>query len=242
MRVYRSCRSERWRAIAVSLMLVGASSIAVSASLAQSSADAQPVNGDATVLPPTTAEAAFPRFGLWAEGTTSRAPVSNGSSLRDRAIALVGIEREHRLGGGTWGDVTTSPSLLPAVYTSGNRRAESFGCGGVLLLLCTRSIPYSAFGIGIMPLSIRVQTTAERRVSLVLRADAGGVYFTHRIPAETGTRLNFIAQGGADVALHLTRRSWALVGYRHVHLSNGGLGTANPGIDAPLLTLGFAWR
>ena len=115
-------------------------------------------------------------------------------------------------------------------------------CGGpTAFTLCYASIRYSAFGVGLMPLSIRAQTPAARRLSLSLRVDGGAVWFTQRIPAESGTRFNFTGQASADVELRVTPRSWALIGYRHVHLSNGDMGEVNVGVDANLFTVGLQW-
>lgn len=161
----------------------------------------------------------------------------------DRVLVAVGVERQYALLTGRWGALVTAPALLPGVFTSGNRRLTAQSCGGGTALdLCYVGRSYGAWGIGLLPLSLRVQSSAAHRVSVAAHAAGGGVWFARAIPVPAGTRFNFLAQGGADLGVRATRRSWLVVGYRHVHVSNGGRGDANPGIDAPLLALGGAWR
>lgn len=191
---------------------------------------------------PTQAQT-LPTYTAWVAGT-AHAPVSNhAGEPRDRALVVAGVERSYRLAGGTWGTLATSPALLPAVYTTRNMRPVTTSCGGVTLTACpVVGVPYATYGAGVLPLSLRFESPALGRVSLVLRGDAGGVYFARRVPAESGTRFNFAAQYGADLDVRATRRTWLAAGVRHLHLSNGGLGEANVGIDGPLLRVGLGWR
>ena len=64
------------------------------------------------------------RFGLWVTATVT-APVSNSGTLpHDRTLVLVGLERQYPVIRGKWGTISTSPSLLPAVFTTDNRRVK----------------------------------------------------------------------------------------------------------------------
>lgn len=230
----RRCRT----AIALSISITIALSVG-----APRAARGQDVVSTGTPGDQAARNATLPRFGVWLAGSPS-APISNHSSLpHDRALVLLGLERQFRLVEGKWGTIATAPSLLPVVYTTGNRRSEQRECGSPgTFMLCVVPVRYSAFGVGVMPLSVRAQTSTDRRIIVAVRADGGGVRFTQRVPAESGIRFNFIAQAGADIEMRMTHNSWVLLGYRHVHLSNGGFANVNPGLDAPLATLGMAWR
>lgn len=231
-----------WRAIGSII-----ASVMLSMSLLASSAGCQRPSDTAStkyLLPDAAATRnSSARFSAWIIGTVT-APVSNSGTLRhDRGLFLAGFERQYALLRGDWGTLSTSPSLLPIVFTSGNRRTKQVQCGGpTTFSLCDVSVRYSTLGAGLMPLSLRLQTPASRRLSLALRADGGGIWFAQRIPAESGTRFNFTAEAGLDLAVRMAPTLWGVVGYRHAHLSNGGLRDVNVGIDANLLTLGLQWR
>ena len=68
----------------------------------------------------------------------------------------------------------------------------------------------------------------------------GPSYALERVPS-TGTRFNFLSQGGFGVILS-RRPGWSWqVGYRLVHFSNAGLGRHNPSWNFNGLLLGGRW-
>ena len=183
-----------------------------------------------------------PRFGAWFVGGW-HAPISNYSPLRtDRAVLLMGITRRYRLASVGWAELLATPSLLPLVYTSGNRRQDNVVCRDTFNADCEVGSSYSAFAAGALPVGLTVQTNAERRIGLNATADGGGALFSQRVPATKGTRFNFIARFGADVVVRVRSGVWISGGYRHVHISNGGTGEINPGIDTPVFAFGIGWR
>lgn len=158
----------------------------------------------------------------------------------DRTIAITSVERRFELLTRPWGGVALVPELLPLVYTTGNRRSRTQPCG--FFDVCVVGEPYASFGAGVAPLAGEVHTSRTRRVSVALRVGGGAIAFSPAIPTPQGTRVNFIAQGGGSVTVRAARRLWLDAGWRYTHLSNGGRGAVNPGINAPLLSLGASWR
>ena len=185
-------------------------------------------------------------------------PVANGSNIgHDRTLLMAGLERRFALTSGRFGTLSFAPGLLPAVNATNNRELNSSTCprdgfrpsGEVVQIRgqCYSVARYSAFGVGMLPLAFRWQTSGERRVGVSADLDGGGILFDRRLPVSAGgslngTLFNFTARGGIDGVFRVSERAWLSAGYRHVHLSNGGLGDINPGIDAPLMALGVAWR
>ena len=213
--------------------------------MATHSASAQGIDSAATVTAPSASSLTHPsaaRFGAWFVGGW-HAPISNYSPLRtDRAVVLVGVTRRFRLTSWRWAELSATPSLLPFVYTSGNRRQENVVCRDVFNTNCEIGSSYSALAVGVLPIALMVQTPDDRRIGLSATADAGGALFSQRVPATKGTRFNFIARFGADVVVRVRSGVWVSGGYRHVHISNGGTGEINPGIDTPVFAFGIAWR
>ncbi len=58
-----------------------------------------------------------------------------------------------------------------------------------------------------------------------------------RIPP-SGTRLNFLVQAGAGLALRTGTRWSTVVGWRWMHISNGNYGEHNPGVNVSMLLVG----
>jgi hypothetical protein len=213
--------------------------------------------------PPAVAQGEqHPVYSVWWSAGWN-APVANGSNIgHDRNLTLAGMERRFTITAGRFGRLSWAPAVLPVVRASNNRQLNPRTCGtngitastdepsAITLHIngkCYQSFRYSAFGFGLLPVAFRWETSTERRVGLIADLDGGGVRFNHRLPVSSGQKLNgtlfnFVARGGIDAVVRVTDRTWISAGYRHMHLSNGGLGEINPGIDAPLMALGIAWR
>ena len=184
------------------------------------------------------------------------AKVANGAPsplVRNRMLTMAGIERRFTIASGRFGVVSFAPSLLPAVSATNNRRFTRVSCGRnfrgstqieivEIESRCFQAYAYSAFGFGTLPLAFRWQTSPDRRLGLITDIDGGGVWFSHRVPVRDGTYFNFAARGGVDALYRVSNGLWLSAGYRHLHLSNAGTGTVNPGLDAPLIAFGLAWR
>jgi hypothetical protein len=177
--------------------------------------------------------------------------------MDDRNLMVIGVERRFVIVNSRFGTVALAPSLLPAVTTGHNRGTSVVPCEPVFSLatpstrpmtgtstlpVCFGTAPYSAFGGGVLPLAMRFETPLLHRVGLVASIDGGAVWFNQPIPVPAGTRFNFAARAGLDATLRVTNRTWLSAGYRHLHLSNAGLGATNPGIDAPMISVGLGWR
>jgi hypothetical protein len=61
------------------------------------------------------------------------------------------------------------------------------------------------------------------------------------VPAST-SRFNFITQVGAGFVLLPQRRLPLMVGYRLLHISNGGYSPRNPGVNVSAVILGVQFR
>jgi hypothetical protein len=173
---------------------------------------------------------------------STHAPIYNGSrSPTDRSLFLIGLERRFVVREGRLGSVSTGLAVYPEVYSTRNMGSVFQPCGGTLLCLKEVAVDYPAFGFGVAPLSIRLESPAISRFSIAAHADGGGVWSTRRIPATFGTHFNFLAQYGLDGRIRITAHTSIEPGYRHIHLSNAGAGDANPGLDISALVLGLSW-
>lgn len=79
--------------------------------------------------------------------------------------------------------------------------------------------------------------TESARAVLYLEGGTGPMWAEKRVPAAT-SRFNFVTQAGAGVILRPQSRLPLVLGYRFMHVSNGGYSPRNPGLNVSALVLG----
>lgn len=100
-------------------------------------------------------------------------------------------------------------------------------------------VPRTVYGVGIDGLGLTARFVTLGRWEPYLTALGGVRIFGAPVPNPRGTRFDFSADLGGGVALRLPRGRRAKVGFALHHLSNGGLGQANPSLNAFALTVGL---
>ncbi len=93
-------------------------------------------------------------------------------------------------------------------------------------------------GAGIKPLALRAWA-GSGPVRLEGDVSAGAMFFARPMLAANATRFNFVAEADLGVRFTLPDGRRIVVGYRRHHLSNGGLGDVNPGLNSHVLYLGL---
>ena len=162
--------------------------------------------------------------------------------MRDLVIAAAGKQFPLRERATSRLEAAWVPEII-LLYSSGtaDRRLEVYSCGP--RRYCASSLnddvwTVTAYGAGIMPVAFSVGFRVFDRVRLRSRVSAGGLQVTHPVPLAQGTKFNFVAEGAAGVEF-LARDDLALTaGMGLNHISNGGLGRVNLGMDSRMLELG----
>ena len=99
----------------------------------------------------------------------------------------------------------------------------------------------TAYGAGLDPLGVEARFGRGRlRPYAALRT--GFRVFGRPVPTARGTRFNFVLDAGAGLELRVREGRWAFLGVELHHLSNGGLGDANPSLNLLVLRGGLAVR
>jgi hypothetical protein len=98
---------------------------------------------------------------------------------------------------------------------------------------------HTVFGAGIAPVGLEAHLALTRRLGLVAAASGGLIWFTSPIPDPGERRLNFTGDARGGVEIDLARRIRLAIGYRFNHISNGGAGPINPGMNSHMLEIGF---
>jgi hypothetical protein len=100
----------------------------------------------------------------------------------------------------------------------------------------------SAVAKGVNPVGLELVFHPDRPWQFRAGASGGVLWFDRAVPVIYATRFNFTGMIEAG-AQYLTRQGRGVtVMYRLHHISNGGIGTLNPGVASHLLSLGVRWR
>jgi hypothetical protein len=112
---------------------------------------------------------------------------------------------------------------------------------GAELLMLGTSEPLTGYGVGITP-KLQYAVVGLNRLRPYIEGGGGPLWtdLGGHVPEQPG-EFNFAVWGGAGGAWYLTPR-WALnVGYRFVHISNGGTRTPNLGLNYGLPFAGISY-
>lgn len=99
----------------------------------------------------------------------------------------------------------------------------------------------TVYGFGIAPVGLQMNFRPRKRLQPFVGASGGLMYFNKRIPNDFGDRFSFTADVGAGVEYRLRNGRAVNFGYKFYHISNGGLGSNNPGIDNNLFYVGYTF-
>lgn len=185
-------------------------------------------------------------LGGWVAGATGQPLETRLGHVHDRALFITALRALHPLVITPRFRLQSTVDLFPLVVATANRgyAIEQFSeCGGVALceVVGDSLVPslHTAYAAGIAPLGFEGIVALWRRVGLSLGVEGGALYFNQRIPDPGETRFNFMADANAALRISLGTSHPALVaGFRLNHISNGGTGRVNPGMDSRMLFVG----
>jgi hypothetical protein len=163
--------------------------------------------------------------------------------LRDLVVVAVGWQFPIRERAASRLELAWTPELIPFLYSSrtADSRLDVYACGP--RRYCSHSLyedvwTVHAYGAGLMPLGFPAGFRTFDRLRLRTRLSAGGLQLTHPVPLAQGTKFNFIAEGAATLEFLATDALAVSAGLGINHISNGGLGRVNLGMDSRMLELG----
>ena len=95
-------------------------------------------------------------------------------------------------------------------------------------------------GLGIKPLGLRGWL---RRNAWAVHAEAVGGFLRFGRPmlASNASRFNFVYELGVGISYDIPGNGRTLISYRRHHLSNGGLGQVNPGLNSHVIALSYVF-
>jgi Lipid A 3-O-deacylase (PagL) len=99
-----------------------------------------------------------------------------------------------------------------------------------------------AYGIGVVPLGLDLDTRLGRRVQIGAGVGAGIAGFSRHVPVAASRQRAFTAEWGTRVRLELDDARALVLGFRWKHTSNGLTAWENPGVDSRMVSAGISWR
>lgn len=206
-----------------------------------------PVAAQQATQPPNSADRSA--VAIWI-GVSWQTPQLWGA-LQDRETFLFGIQWHYALHRSDALVVSYVAEALPSVVVSETPwpipRSEfcptRYSCvrGASAIPALTGNSENRIYGVGLAPLGFEFAVRPAGPVEVVTGIAGGLVRFFGDLHAD-GARLNLSASVMAGIRWNLGRRIALTGGYRYFHLSNAGMGMANPGLDASVWRLGLLVR
>lgn len=167
----------------------------------------------------------------------------------DRGLMMVGLQRRWFLSANRSGslELDYTIDLLPVVLSTDMPEyvIRDVPCGagtqrGCLTQVSILTGEHTAHGAGASPVGFLGRWRVSPDVGLQLRASGGMIYFSQAIPDPLGCQLNFTADAGVAVDIRVTSKLALVAGWRLNHISNGGRGKVNPGMNSRMIELGLS--
>jgi hypothetical protein len=111
--------------------------------------------------------------------------------------------------------------------------------GAEAVLLRTRQ-PSESYNIGAMP-RLRYVFGSRALIRPYLEGGGGGVWGTLAGTPEQASNVNFLLMAGAGVSWFVSPHTTVSIGYRFYHISNGGLGDPNSGLNYNYPFIGLSY-
>jgi hypothetical protein len=111
--------------------------------------------------------------------------------------------------------------------------------GAEAVLFRTRQ-PSDSYNVGAMP-RLRYVFGSRALVRPYLEGGGGGIWGTLAGTPEQATNVNFLLMAGAGVSWFFSPHLAVSVGYRFYHISNGGLGDPNSGLNYNYPFIGLSY-
>jgi hypothetical protein len=188
---------------------------------------------------------------VWTAGAHNQ-PIATRLGYRyERGLYLVGIQWRRTIAASADESFTLAQTmdLLPVVLSTGmpdyTVKRVRVPCDPGLPMQCKSPEtvplePRTTYGFGIAPLGFLARWRIGSTLGLQLRASGGLVRFTSPVPDPLACNVNFLADASLLADLRVARHVSLVGGMRLNHISNGGRGKVNPGMDSRMIELGLS--
>lgn len=188
-------------------------------------------------------------FGVWGGGSFSAGGFITALDEEQRAgrrLGIVGVRYGRVLGvkGGVAYEYTID--VLPVVVATNTEvlgRERSFTLPDGRVVSGREVGRGSVYGFGFLPIGLKFNFGARRRVKPFAGGSAGFIRFREPVPVFDTTRTPFAFDFGGGVQIFSGGRQSLTVGYKFHHISNANTSPVNPGLDSNIIYAGYSfWK
>ena len=98
----------------------------------------------------------------------------------------------------------------------------------------------AVYGINLTPALVKWNIRTKGKIVPYLEWGAGLLFTASDVPDGTSS-FNFTPQAGVGLQIFSREKRAVRIGFRYMHISNGGLNRPNPGINTLQLMVGYEW-
>lgn len=174
-------------------------------------------------------------------GVGRHSPTNLFSNIGGRQIVISALHFQHPFAQSehvAWDYVA---GVAPGVWVSASPRpaAERPNCRRFEPCYWVIENQRAVYGFGGSPAGLQLRLEPGSRIQPFFSLDAGALWFDREMPANFADRFNFMLGAGGGVLLARPEKLGVVVGYKLVHISNGGLAPLNPGLDNNVFYIGL---
>lgn len=184
-------------------------------------------------------------FVVWSAGARNEPLNTRVGWTHDRDLYIVGLRVRWMLSGGANLKVAYTADFMPAVLSTGMPEYADVlppcpPVGPCVVPFVPQTVTrHTVYGVGVAPIGLELSLFSTRRFAFLVRGSAALARFSRPIPDPEGKQLNFMFDAGAAAEVRVSRRVGLTGGYRLNHISNGGRGTVNTGMNSRMLEFGL---
>jgi Lipid A 3-O-deacylase (PagL) len=179
-------------------------------------------------------------YGAWL-GIARHSPTNIIGNIAGRDVVVSALRVQHPFLRTAHMELDYVPELLPAVWVSAHHADGAQLAPCFNRRFCRRSIEnqQGVYGFGLSPAGLQLRFAPGSRVQPFVAFDAGALWFTQRMPTSRAEHFSFMLDAGGGVQVAGPDQFGLLLGYKLLHISNGGLARSNPGLDSHVLYAGL---
>lgn len=171
-------------------------------------------------------------YGAWL-GVARHSPTNLIGNIGGRDVVVSALRLQHPFLRTAHMELDYVPELLPAVWVSAHHATGATLAPCFDRRICRRSTEnqQGVYGFGLSPAGVQLRLFPGTRVQPFAAFDAGALWFSQRMPTSRAEHFSFMLDAGGGVHIAGPDQFGLILGYKLMHISNGGLARSNPGLD-----------
>lgn len=177
-------------------------------------------------------------FGVWGGVSPDSSTIFSSGRTTDAHYGAIGFRYARRFNNGDKVNLKYTIDAIPAAILS-DKTIRFVPLSGNAFRI--DEIRRTYYGYGVAPLGLQINFRPRHKLQPFLGSSGGLLIFNSVLQDSFGKRFNFTADVGGGAEYRLKKGRAIKIGYKYFHISNGGRGFVNPGIDNNLFYAGYSF-